>query len=100
MPRSNRDEWAAGRSVATSESVAASAVTPPQTRAMAAQLAQLFANFDTSAVTFVEENEASLRPPFDSPTWDRFLRLTQGFSFPEAAALLEKTLALFANLNE
>jgi PAS domain S-box-containing protein len=69
------------------------AVAPAQTRAVAAQLTKLFADFDASAVTFAEENQASLRPAFDSATWDEFLRQTQGFAFADAQALLDQALA-------
>jgi hypothetical protein len=63
------------------------------TRAIAAQLAKLLADFDTSAVTFVEENQASLRPAFDPLSWDKFLRHTQEFAFADAQALLDQALA-------
>jgi two-component system sensor histidine kinase/response regulator len=72
---------------------AAPAVPPAQTRAVAAQLAKLFAEFDTNAVTFTEENQASLRPAFDAITWEQFLRHTQGFAFADAQALLDQALA-------
>jgi two-component system sensor histidine kinase/response regulator len=71
---------------------AALAVAPAHTRAVAAQLAQLFAEFDTSAVTFAEQNEASLRPAFDAATWEQFLRHTQEFAFADAQVLLERAL--------
>ena len=57
------------------------------------QLAKLFAEFDTSAVTFTEENQASLRPAFDAVTWEQFLRHTQGFAFADAQTLLDQALA-------
>ena len=69
------------------------AVPPAHTRAIAAQLAKLFADFDTSAVTFAEQNEANLRPAFAAGDWERFLRLTQDFAFPDAHALLDNSLA-------
>jgi PAS domain S-box-containing protein len=72
---------------------AAPAVPPAQTRAVAVQLAKLFAEFDTNAVTFTEENQASLRPAFDAITWEQFLRHTQGFAFTDAQALLDQALA-------
>jgi two-component system sensor histidine kinase/response regulator len=75
------------------EAIAAPAVAPAQIRAVAAQLTKLFANFDTSAVTFTEENQASLRPAFDAAMWERFLRQTQEFSFADAQSLLEQALA-------
>jgi two-component system sensor histidine kinase/response regulator len=77
----------------TTAAAAAPAVAATHTRAVAAQLTKLFADFDTSAVTFVEENQASLRPAFDAPTWEQFLRHTQGFAFADAQALLDQVLA-------
>jgi two-component system sensor histidine kinase/response regulator len=81
--------------LATSVTVtaAAPAVAPEHTRAVAAQLRKLFNDFDTSAVAFAEENQASLRPAFDAITWDEFLRQTQGFAFADAQALLDQALA-------
>jgi PAS domain S-box-containing protein len=71
----------------------APAVAPAHTKAVAAQLTKLFADFDTNAVTFAEENQASLRPAFDAVTWEQFLRQTQGFAFADAQALLDQALA-------
>jgi hypothetical protein len=71
----------------------APAVAATQTRAVAAQLKKLFADFDTSAVAFAEENQASLRPAFDSATWEKFLHKTQEFAFADAQALLDQMLA-------
>jgi PAS domain S-box-containing protein len=83
------------RTAFTMGSTAAAAPTVPatQTRSVAEKLVKLFADFDTSAVTFAEENQASLRPAFDAPTWDLFLRHTQGFAFADAQALLDQALA-------
>jgi two-component system sensor histidine kinase/response regulator len=72
---------------------AAPAVAPAQTWAVAAQLTKLIADFDTSAVTFTEENQASLRPAFDAATWEQFLRQIQGFAFADAKVLLDQALA-------
>jgi hypothetical protein len=83
----------AALAVEATEAVAAPAVTPAKTRTVAAQLAKLFADFDTSAVTFAEENQADLRPAFDSTMWERFLRHTQEFAFADAQSLLEQALA-------
>jgi two-component system sensor histidine kinase/response regulator len=81
-------------SITTPASTAAApAVAPARTRAVAAQLKKLFAEFDASALTFVEENEASLRPAFDSVTWEQFLRQTQQFAFADAQSLLDLALA-------
>jgi HPt (histidine-containing phosphotransfer) domain-containing protein len=77
----------------TIASAAAPAVSQTQTRAVAAQLARLFADFDTSAVTFAEENQASLRPAFGAATWEQFMRKTQEFAFADAQALLDQVLA-------
>jgi hypothetical protein len=77
----------------TTEAVAPPNVAATQTRAVAAQLTKLFADFDTSAVTFAEDNQASLRPAFDAGMWERFLRKTQEFAFADAQALLDQMLA-------
>jgi two-component system sensor histidine kinase/response regulator len=69
------------------------AVAPARTRVIAAQLKKLFAEFDTSAVTFAEANQASLRPAFDAVAWEQFLRQTQQFAFADAQALLDQALA-------
>jgi HPt (histidine-containing phosphotransfer) domain-containing protein len=83
----------AALAVDATAAVAAPAVAPAQIRAVAAQLTKLFADFDTSAVTFTEEHQASLRPAFDAATWERFLRQTQEFAFADAQALLDHALA-------
>jgi two-component system sensor histidine kinase/response regulator len=77
----------------TTQSAATPAVAPAQTRVIAEQLKKLFADFDTSAVTFAEDNETSLRPAFDAVTWEQFLRLTQQFAFADAQALLDQAVA-------
>jgi PAS domain S-box-containing protein len=77
----------------TTAATATPAVAPARTRDIAAQLKKLFTNFDTNAVTFAEENEASLRPAFDAVTWEQFLRQTQQFAFAEAQTLLDQALA-------
>jgi two-component system sensor histidine kinase/response regulator len=77
----------------TTAAAAAPAVAAAHTRAVATKLTKLFADFDTSAVTFAEENLASLRPAFDAATWEQFLRHTQGFAFADAQALLDQALA-------
>ena len=79
--------------MSTTAAAPAPAVTATDTRAVAAQLRKLFADFDTSAVTFAEENQANLRPAFDAATWDRFLRKTQEFAFADAQALLDQVVA-------
>jgi two-component system sensor histidine kinase/response regulator len=77
----------------TTAAAAAPAVSATHTRAVAAQLTKLFVDFDTSAVTFAEENQASLRPAFDATTWEQFMRKTQEFAFADAQALLDEMLA-------
>jgi two-component system sensor histidine kinase/response regulator len=77
----------------TKAAATAPAVAATQTRAVAVQLTKLFTDFDTSAVTFVEENQASLRPAFDAATWEKFLRKIQEFAFADAQALLDQMLA-------
>jgi HPt (histidine-containing phosphotransfer) domain-containing protein len=76
----------------TTAAVAMPAVAPAHTRVIGGQLKKLFADFDTSAVTFVEENESSLRPAFDAGAWEQFLRQVQGFAFADAEALLDQAL--------
>jgi HPt (histidine-containing phosphotransfer) domain-containing protein len=71
----------------------APAVPPAETRAVASQLAKLFADFDTNALSVAEQNEAILRPAFDADSWDRFRRHTEGFAFAEASALLDQAVA-------
>jgi two-component system sensor histidine kinase/response regulator len=77
----------------TTSAAATPAVSAAQIRAIAAQLTKLFAEFDTSAVTFAEENQASLRPAFDAAAWEQFLRKTQEFAFADAQTLLDQVLA-------
>jgi two-component system sensor histidine kinase/response regulator len=77
----------------TAAAAAAPEVSATHTRTVAAQLTKLFTDFDTSAVTFAEENRASLRPAFDAATWEQFMRKTQEFAFADAQALLNKVLA-------
>jgi PAS domain S-box-containing protein len=84
---------AALASTTTTAAVATPVVAPARTRDIAAQLKNLFAGFDTSAVTFAEENQASLQPAFDAGTWEQFLRQTQQFAFADAQALLDQALA-------
>ena len=76
-----------------SADAAVAAIIPAETRAIAAQLTKLFAEFDASAVTFAEENQTSLRPAFDPASWNQFLRQTQGFAFADAKALLDQAVA-------
>jgi HPt (histidine-containing phosphotransfer) domain-containing protein len=76
----------------TTAAAATPAVSATHTRAVAAQLTKLFADFDTSAVTFAEENQASLRPAFDARAWEQFMRKTQEFAFADAQALLAQAL--------
>jgi two-component system sensor histidine kinase/response regulator len=79
--------------MSTTTAPAATAVDAAHTRAVAAQLTKLFADFDTSAVKFAEENQADLRPAFDAVTWEKFLRHIQDFAFTEAQALLDQVLS-------
>jgi hypothetical protein len=79
--------------MSTTAAAAGPAVDATHTRAVAAQLTKLFADYDTSAVTFADENQASLRPAFDAATWEQFLRKTQEFAFADAQVLLDQALA-------
>jgi HPt (histidine-containing phosphotransfer) domain-containing protein len=83
----------AALAMSVTATAAAPAVAPAQTRAVAAQLSKLFNDFDTSAVAYTEENQATLRPAFDAATWDEFLRQTNGFAFADAQVLLDQALA-------
>jgi HPt (histidine-containing phosphotransfer) domain-containing protein len=76
----------------TPSAATAPAVATAHTRTVATKLTKLFADFDTSAVTFAEENLTSLRPAFDAVTWEQFLRHTQGFAFADAQALLDQAI--------
>jgi two-component system sensor histidine kinase/response regulator len=69
-----------------------SAVDPTKTRAVAKQLAKLLDDFDTNAVTFIEQNEALMRPAFDAVTWDQLFRHVQGFAFADARILLDEAM--------
>jgi PAS domain S-box-containing protein len=84
---------AALTSTATTAAAPMPAVAPARIRAMAEHLKKLFAAFDTNAVTFVEENEASLRPAFDAAMWEQFQRQIQQFAFADAESLLDQALA-------
>jgi two-component system sensor histidine kinase/response regulator len=87
------DRLRAVRAVSITPTAAAPAVAPAHTRSVAAQLSKLFSDFDTNAVAFTDENQATLRPAFDAATWDEFLRQTNGFAFADAQALLDQALA-------
>jgi two-component system sensor histidine kinase/response regulator len=80
--------------LATGTAVAAAPTVPAtHMRAVAVQLSKLFADFDTSAVAFAEENQATLRPAFDISTWQQLQRHMQEFNFADAQALLDQVLA-------
>jgi hypothetical protein len=85
----------AALALSVTATAAAPAVAPAHTRSVAVQLRKLFNDFDTSAVAFTEENQATLRPAFDAATWDEFLRQTNGFAFADAQVLLDQALAHF-----
>jgi two-component system sensor histidine kinase/response regulator len=68
------------------------AVDPAQTRAAAAQLTQLLAEFDPGAADFIEANQAALRPLFPGERWPQFTALVQGYAFAEAQAQLEQAV--------
>ena len=68
------------------------AVDPAKTRTAAMQLAKFLDDFDTNAVTFIEQNEALLRPAFDAAAWNQLSRHVQGFAFADARTLLDQAL--------
>ena len=70
----------------------AAAVSPAQTREAATQLIQLLSEFDPGAADFLQGRGPELRPLFTDAAWPEFDRLTQGYSFAEARALLEQAL--------
>ena len=65
---------------------------PVQTRAAAAQLTKLLAEFDPGAVEFIEASQVALRPLFPGDGWPQFERLVQGYAFADAQARLEQAL--------
>jgi two-component system sensor histidine kinase/response regulator len=91
------DPFLAGLRAALSNTITAPAAAPPlapaHARVIGDKLKKLFAQFDTSAVAFAEENQACLRPAFDGDAWEQFLRLIQQFAFADAQALLDQALA-------
>jgi two-component system sensor histidine kinase/response regulator len=63
-------------------------VDPAETRAAAENLAKLLADFDSSAVEFIETHRAVLSPLFPDGTWSDFEKLVQNYDFAGAEALL------------
>jgi two-component system, sensor histidine kinase and response regulator len=68
------------------------AISPGQIRDVAARLSKLFADFDTNAEAFVDENQGTLRPAFDIGGWEEFLRHTQAYAFGDAQTLLDQAV--------
>jgi HPt (histidine-containing phosphotransfer) domain-containing protein len=68
---------------------------PAQTRAAAATLTKLLAQFDVGAVEFVEANKAALQTLFAGDAWPQFEKLVQGYAFADAQAQLEQALNTF-----
>ena len=63
-------------------------VDPAVSRAAAAELAALLAEFDPAAVEFIETHQAALQPLFSADTWARFTHHIQNYAFTEAQDLL------------
>jgi two-component system sensor histidine kinase/response regulator len=68
---------------------------PAQTRASAAQLAQLLADFDSGAVEYIGANQAALSPLFPGEAWAEFAGLVQNYAFTDAEARLAQSLRTF-----
>jgi two-component system sensor histidine kinase/response regulator len=62
----------------------------------AARLTALLADFDPSAATFLEANQAALRPLFADGTWAPFERHVLEYAFAEAREELEHALEGFS----
>jgi hypothetical protein len=68
------------------------AADPAQTRAAAALLTKLLADFDPGAVEFIGANQAALRPLLPGDAWRQLEELLHGCAFAEEQAqLLEAT---------
>ncbi len=65
---------------------------PVQVRAAATTLLKLVSEFDPAAVTFIEENHATLQPLFSREAWPGFEKLLQDYAFAEAQTRLEGAL--------
>jgi len=67
-------------------------VEPAQTRAAAARLAQLLADFDSSAGAWTEEHRAALAPLFPGSAWSEFEKLVENYDFAGAEIQLAQAL--------
>jgi len=63
---------------------------PAASRAAAARLAQLLADFDAGAADFAETQQAALRPLFDDAQWGSFKAYLKAYAFADALLLLQK----------
>jgi len=71
---------------------AESVVNPAESRAIAAQMASLLAEFDAGAADFMEANRPALCALFPGEAWAAFEKLVEAYSFAEAQAQLEQAL--------
>lgn len=62
---------------------------PAASRAAAAQLAKLLADFDAGAADFVETNQAVLRQLFGETNWESFQGRIKTYAFADALTLLQ-----------
>ena len=68
----------------------AAAANPAAARAAIAQLAKLLAEFNPSAIDFMDENAATLQPCFAAGVWVQFEKHVRDYSFADAQAQLEQ----------
>jgi two-component system sensor histidine kinase/response regulator len=66
-------------------------IDPAESRAAAAELNALLAEFDPAAVEFIDTHQAALRPLFADDAWPRFVGFVQDYAFTDAQGMLEKT---------
>ena len=85
---------AAPMPVADAAPIPAPPVDPAVSRAAAAELAALLAEFDPAAVEFIETHQAALQPLFPPATWPQFTHHIQNYAFAEAQEMLG---AVFTN---
>ena len=67
---------------------------PAVSRAAAAELAALLAEFDPAAVGFIETHQATLQPHFPLATWPQFTHHIQNYAFAEAQEMLAAMLII------
>ena len=65
------------------------ALDPAEVGAAVTRLTRLLADFDASAIDFIETHGSALQPVFTANAWSRFVQCAQSFAFSDALALLE-----------